>query len=69
MSELRGINDVVLSDLMEPDRPTAAAHVAPLLGRARHLHPRNGESGRGPKSSRSLLEHAFVFSGTGPSQG
>ena len=68
MSGLRG-NDMDPSNLMELDRPTAALRLALLLGRVGRLHPRNEESGHGPKSSQSLLEHAFVHPGTGPSQG
>lgn len=69
MSGLRGIHDMDASDLMELDRPTAAVRIAQLLGRAGRLHLRNEESGHGPKSSQSLLEHAFVHPGTGPSRG
>jgi hypothetical protein len=57
------------SDLMGLDRPTAAVPITLLLGRGGSLHPRNEESGHGPKSSQSLLEHAFVHPGRGPSRG
>ena len=69
MSGLQGKNDMDPSDLMELDRPTAAVRLAQLLSRVGRLHPRNEESGHGPKSSQSLLEHAFVHPGTGPSRG
>jgi hypothetical protein len=69
MSGLGGINEKGASDLMELDKPTAAARASLLLGRARRLYPRNEGGSRGPKLSQSLLEHVFVLPGTGPSQG
>ena len=58
-----------LSNLMELDKPIAAARVAWPLGRARRQHPQNEAGGRVPKLSRFLLEHAFVLPGIGPSRG
>ena len=56
------------SDLMEPEWPTAVLRLAQRLGRAGCLHPLIEESGHGPKSNQSLLEHAFAYPGTGPSR-
>lgn len=66
MSGLEGINEKGPSDLMELDRPTAAARAALPLGRARRLHPRTGGRDRGPKRSQSLLDHVFVLPDIAP---